>query len=176
MSQPCWKSLSGPAISSDGAPSELEQGCASPPTVPCHPSRIHLENEMTANLKKLVDDDPVLAWLESRGLIGGYVSPGGWVDIFCPWHDRHSNPDEPFAGYWPILPEPYPTRRAFHCFHTSCRDRTIRDFLDFVADSGGPQAEEFGSSSLATELQKLAQDPNGPFSRGFFGPWRGGAR
>jgi hypothetical protein len=110
---------------------------------------------MVAKTDKHLSADPVLAWLKKSGLLTGYTSPSGWVDIICPWHGWHRESVERTAGYKPIAEALWPTSRAFHCFHRSCRERTIKDFLKYVAEHGGPEVSSTDHSSLSKKFQAI---------------------
>jgi len=82
--------------------------------------------------------DPVLEWMYERDLVSQEV--GDWATVRCPWAHEHTTGDEG-AGYSPLGrgSPPHDVHRGFHCFHEHCRDRTARDFLTWVAASGGPE-------------------------------------
>lgn len=83
----------------------------------------------------LVDEG--LEWLSTEGWL---LSEGEeWHTIRCPWHADHSEGAET-AGYSPlgVGGELYRHSRGFRCFHSHCADRTIVDFLGWLATVGGP--------------------------------------
>ena len=82
--------------------------------------------------------DPALEWLYSQNMVKQEV--GDWVTILCPQCDSHSD-GELSAGYSPMGwgSPPYKNSRIFHCFHEHCKDYNNRDFLQYIADNGGPE-------------------------------------
>jgi hypothetical protein len=82
-------------------------------------------------------NDEVADWLHSKGLVIG--DDGDWLLIRCPWCEGHSD-GEDTAGYSPIGRggEEYRGVRGFNCFHDHCNSRSIRDFLAWVGENGGP--------------------------------------
>jgi hypothetical protein len=70
------------------------------------------------------DHDPILANLMRLGMVhGARAGASGFMPIECPWEDQHQTPPiEQGAGYIPAV-----GGGAFHCFHSSCRDKTTKD-------------------------------------------------
>lgn len=118
---------------------------------------------MASKSTKQSNDDPVLDWLESTGRLTGYTAPSGRVDIICPWVDQHTEAAERPTRYLPLAPALWPTSRAFHCFHRWCRTRTTEQFLQYVADSGGPDVKQKDRSSASRKILAAMRksDPRG---------------
>jgi hypothetical protein len=84
--------------------------------------------------------DPLMEKLAASGdLISPPVAGNDWATIICPWHETHTDdgtPQSHYAGYSPIgsgVGE-FATRRAFHCFHDSCKDNKTPQFLEEMND------------------------------------------
>lgn len=82
--------------------------------------------------------DPVLEWLSDENMI--LNETGEWFTIRCPWGNEHSNNDDS-AGYNAVGYGEDPTARGFHCFHDSCSGRKTPDFLMWVAQNSGIEAD-----------------------------------
>ncbi len=78
--------------------------------------------------------DSVLTWLNDKGLVLSGINAEGWMSIVCPNNHEHTD-GQIFARYKPI-------DRSFCCYHGHCTDKIkSADFLKWVCDNGGPQAE-----------------------------------
>ena len=105
-------------------------------------------------------DDTVLAWLNEQGLVLGPVNRDGWCAIVCPNHQNHSTPEDVAARY-------HPGDRAFACYHAHCEDLSSQQFLDWVAQNGGPSTihglrTELLTDTLTVALNKIT--PNEMFT------------
>lgn len=76
--------------------------------------------------------DPILAWLDEKGLVLSKPNGEGWVDVVCPNCQQHSD-GTINARYRPV-------DHGFFCFHGHCAELTTKVFLDWVRQSGGPDA------------------------------------
>jgi hypothetical protein len=100
--------------------------------------------------------DPVLEWLYEENMV--YQELHEWITIECPWCDDHTTGGNT-AGYSPIGhgAGSHSHYRGFKCFHEHCGHRTGRDFLEWVASQGGPEA---AVNDLSGELlAQFAYDP-----------------
>ena len=90
-----------------------------------------------SNLKGVVD--PVLEWLNKNDYIVDESAQGNdWITIKCPLGDNHSEGTDNTAGYLPLGVGDRPDSRAFSCFH-SCKEAfRTSEFLQWVAEMGGP--------------------------------------
>lgn len=94
-------------------------------------------------------DDVVLQWLNAQGMVLGPVNHEGWCAIVCPNHKEHSTPEDMAARY-------HPGDRAFVCYHSHCQDWTSQQFLDWVAEQGGPSETHGLRPELLSETLTLA--------------------
>jgi len=87
--------------------------------------------------------DPLLDWLVDAGSVVK-DSGGEWIDIVCPWADRHTS-GENIAGYSPLGrgSGKYVQTRSYHCLHEHCVDKTTADFRKKCVDDGGPAVAGF---------------------------------
>jgi len=92
------------------------------------------EGVYQSNMEGVVDD--ALEWLNERELIVN--ESGDWVDVICPWHKDHSDGGGNTAGYSPLGHGSDPVKRSFHCFHDHCSDKHSNEFLQWIAEEGGP--------------------------------------
>ena len=92
--------------------------------------------------------DPVLEWLYERDLV--LNETGEWITVQCPNAENHTDGND-WAGYSPMGmgADGWQHSRGFHCYHDHCKDWGARQFLQWVADKGGPEA---GVRDLAGEL------------------------
>jgi hypothetical protein len=81
--------------------------------------------------------DPVAEWLVENDQI--VQDQGEWLTVKCPWADQHTSGDT-VAGYKPLGRGEDPDKRGFHCFHDSCNTVRTTEYLQFVANLGGPSA------------------------------------
>lgn len=96
--------------------------------------------------------DPVLAWLESRGLVDSSGSDG-WLHIKCPWGHSHTTGND-LAGYSPLGEGNMTDYRAFNCMHEHCSERKTSDFLQWVNENGG--GEHYVYDPVAGLISKWA--------------------
>lgn len=87
--------------------------------------------------------DPVLEWLYAQDLVD--QERNDWFDIKCPWHAEHTQGGNITAGYSPLGfgEGNYDRSRIFSCFHDSCNGRRGREFLEWVAQNGGPEVPTY---------------------------------
>lgn len=105
--------------------------------------------------------DPLLAWLEERGLIHS-MDRQGRAHITCPWAHEHTT--GPTAGdtsttYLPRGVGGF-SQGHFHCLHAHCAERTDGDFIDAL----GYVMDDF-SIVEAGEGEDAAPEPLPPFQR-----------
>ena len=102
-----------------------------------------------------IGDDPVLAWLDEKGMILGDSSHDGWIEIICPWHKDHTDEAIYGTGYKPPTDtDPY---RSFHCFHRCSSPeygRNTEVFLDWVRKSGGPDCATLDESHRKAKIDR----------------------
>jgi len=96
--------------------------------------------------------DPVLQWLSDQNLVLGGPGPEGWYQIHCPNAVEHTGGD-PCAKY-------LPSSHGFRCFHGHCDHLGSREFLDWVAEQGGPKEEpgvrqDLMVAPMAKAMEKL---------------------
>lgn len=86
--------------------------------------------------------DPVLEWLEGRGLV--QEDRGDWVTIRCPNAGEHTDGRDG-AGYSPLGrgASEWQDKRAFKCLHEHCKNKGTGWFLEWVREEGGPAAVGF---------------------------------
>lgn len=90
--------------------------------------------------------DPVLDFLQEQGRVGEF--DGNFYTIKCPWCHKHTTGKDS-AGYSPLGCGEMPLTRGFNCFHEHCKDKTIKDFLEWVADQpNGPCVRASGIAEL----------------------------
>ncbi len=101
-------------------------------------------------------DDAVLAWLEEKGFVYGFDEY--FTSIRCPNAHLHTD-GNPAAGYSPLGHGEYPLYRTFHCFHEHCQGMTGDQYLQWVAQNGGPAVEMHGVREIqAHELSKYTKE------------------
>lgn len=106
----------------------------------------------------LADDggDDVVAWLSERGLVYSRPNGQGWMGVYCPQADQHTD-GSPEGRYMPAS-------RMFCCLHSHCIDLDSQSFLDWVAEQGGPShspglREELLQAAMAGTIGKLTPTP-----------------
>ena len=99
---------------------------------------------------RVADDggDDVMAWLSDNGLVISNPNQEGWAGVICPNSAEHTD-GNPEGRYLPAT-------RAFCCLHSHCTELTSRVFLDWVADSGGPDHEPGLRDELLTQAMDKA--------------------
>lgn len=100
--------------------------------------------------------DEVLQWLNRHDLVLSQVNGEGWRGVVCPNAAKHSDGNQE-ARY-------HSADRGFHCYHGSCANLKTAEFLEWVAENGGPRVaaglrEELLTSRLASSLKKLDASP-----------------
>ena len=93
--------------------------------------------------------DDVFGWLSENGMVYSPTNSSGWMGVQCPNHEQHSD-GNPEGRYMP-------SGRAFCCYHSSCEGLGSQQFLDWIADQGGPRQstglrEELVSARMASAL------------------------
>jgi len=103
---------------------------------------------------RISDDgtDDVMVWLSEQGVLLSKPNQEGWAGVICPNSDAHSD-GNPEGRY-------LPANRAYCCLHSHCLDFGSRDFLQWVADNGGPKhtpglREELLTTAMEAALAKL---------------------
>lgn len=102
-------------------------------------------------------EDAVLNWLSDNKYLLSQVNHEGWCGVVCPNHEAHSVPEDVMARY-------NTNDRGFVCWHEHCQQLTSQDFLDWVAENGGPAVthgldNEALVATLTPALSKIAADP-----------------
>jgi hypothetical protein len=103
---------------------------------------------------RISDDgtDDVMVWLSENGLLLSRPNQEGWAGVMCPNSAEHTD-GNPEGRYMPA-------NRAYTCLHSHCIDFGSRDFLQWVADNGGPKhtpglREELLTAAMESALSKL---------------------
>ena len=103
---------------------------------------------------RISDDgaDDVLAWLSSQGLVLRKPNAEGWAGVICPNQAEHTD-GSPEGRYNPAM-------RAYCCYHGHCTELGSNEFLQWVADNGGPShapglRDDLLASMMAGALVKL---------------------
>ena len=103
---------------------------------------------------RISDDgtDDVMVWLSEQGALLSKPNQEGWAGVICPNSASHSD-GNPEGRY-------LPANRAYCCLHSHCLDFGSRDFLQWVADNGGPKhtpglREELLITAMEIALSKL---------------------
>jgi hypothetical protein len=134
-----------------------------------HPERNYTLDEICAALQvtpepvtsggafrpiRLSDDgtDDVLIWLSENGKLLTLPNREGWAGVVCPNSEQHSD-GNPEGRYMPAT-------RSFCCYHGHCAEIRSREFLDWVAEQGGPAHEpglrdELLAITMESALSKL---------------------
>lgn len=102
-------------------------------------------------------DDEVLNWLSDNNYLLSGVNSEGWCGVVCPNHEQHSTPEDIGARY-------NTNDRGFVCYHEHCGHITSQDFLDWVAENGGPSVshgldQQTLVDTLTPALSKLNPGP-----------------
>jgi len=110
---------------------------------------------------RISDDgtDDVMIWLSENGLLLSQPNQEGWAGVMCPNSAEHTD-GNPEGRYMPA-------NRAYTCLHSHCIDFGSRDFLQWVADNGGPKhtpglREELLTAAMESALSKLTPTPEFP--------------
>lgn len=103
---------------------------------------------------RMSDDgtDDVMIWMSENGLLLSRPNQEGWAGVICPNNAEHTD-GNPEGRYMPA-------NRAYTCLHSHCIDFGSRDFLQWVADNGGPKhtpglREELLTAAMESALSKL---------------------
>ncbi|NEX15777.1 MAG: hypothetical protein C1943_03830 [Halochromatium sp.] len=81
----------------------------------------------------------VVSWFRSRGHYQGPGSKPNVHRVLCPWHSEHTSSTATGAAIF----EPNGAWPSFHCHHSHCAGRTIRDVIALWGD-----ADQFCSSTF----------------------------
>ena len=116
------------------------------------------ENKKVVPLKTMKRKDEVLTWLSEQGLILEAPNNEGWATIVCPNNSEHS--DGEVAAHY------HPGEHVFKCFHGHCASFNSKEFLDWVAENGGPRVApgemtEEDRLRFAAALEKAKGRPEG---------------
>ena len=110
---------------------------------------------------RISDDgtDDVMIWMSENGLLLSRPNQEGWAGVICPNNAEHTD-GNPEGRYMPA-------NRAYTCLHSHCIDFGSRDFLQWVADNGGPKhtpglREELLTAAMESALSKLTPTPEFP--------------
>ena len=85
---------------------------------------------------KIPTEDVLFEWLQENSLM--LRDKGAWVDVPCPWGEGHTAGKKDPAGYSPLGRGDQPFARGFYCFHESCQQYGIQEFLDWAQRNNGP--------------------------------------
>ena len=92
------------------------------------------ENASAPSIRvKDTGNDSVLRWLSDNKYVLEPANREGWVGVVCP--NAHEHTDGSLGGRY------LPATRAYCCYHGHCTHIRSREFLQWVCDNGGPQAE-----------------------------------
>ena len=97
--------------------------------------------------------DPVLQWLNEKKLSG--ADNGKFITVVCPWQAKHTDQNDDSTGYSPIGHGDDKTTRYFNCFHGSHEGegrKNTADFLDWVAEQGGPKCSNHDEPTWLEEM------------------------
>ena len=110
------------------------------------------EAQSTYNPIRLADDgsDDVLAFLNDHGLVASAPNHDGWLSVICPNAEKHSD-GSPVGRY-------LPANRSFCCFHSSCVEINSGEFLNWVAEQGGPKHDAGLRDDLLANVMKGTLD------------------
>ena len=110
---------------------------------------------------RLSDDgnDDVMQWLSEQGLLLSHTNPQGWAGVICPNAAEHS--DGNVEGRY------LPSARSYCCLHGHCVDFDSNQFLQWVADQGGPKhtpglRDELLVTAMAATMSKLSPSETFP--------------
>jgi hypothetical protein len=114
------------------------------------------KSQSDATNSKLGDyDDPVLKWLNEKKLSGD--DNGKFITVVCPWQVKHTDQNDDSTGYSPIGHGDDKTTRYFNCFHGSHDGegrKNTADFLDWVAEQGGPKCSNHDAPAWLDEMNE----------------------
>lgn len=117
-----------------------------------------VENKKVVPVKTGKNGDEVLTWLSEQGLVLEAPNSEGWATVVCPNHSEHS--DGGLVAYY------HPGEHVFKCFHGHCASFNSKEFLDWVAENGGPlvapgEMTEEDRLRFAAALEKAKGRPEG---------------
>jgi putative DNA primase/helicase len=94
------------------------------------PERRYTLDELATNLPPQYGEDPVVAWLERRGMVHHYRPDGGF-DITCHQAARHSTGTDGDSSttYWPASGGRKP---GFACLHENCAEIGVKDLYAWI--------------------------------------------
>ena len=72
----------------------------------------------------------VVSWFQAHGLYGRHLEDNKH-DVVCPWEDQHSSSTPGDT----IIFEATDSWPGFHCKHSHCQDRTIREVIQRLGDA-----------------------------------------
>jgi hypothetical protein len=87
----------------------------------------------------------VIAWFASHGLYRGHIRDNVHA-VICPWIDEHTTPS-PANGGDTVTFEADDGWPGFHCKHSHCSGRTIRDVIEVLGDADAFCARDRGRAS-----------------------------
>jgi hypothetical protein len=105
----------------------------------------------TVNLDGYVD--PILEWLNEKKLSG--ADNGKFITVACPWQSQHTDQNDDSTGYSPVGHGDDATSRYFSCFHGSHDGegpKNTADFLNWVAEQGGPKCSNHDAPTWLEEM------------------------
>lgn len=103
-----------------------------------------------------IQTDKVLSWLKAKGHVVN-DDGGEWVDVTCPWAHLHSQGTGLVSGYSPLGRGTSNEHRGWNCLHDHCSAKKTVDFLEWVEESGGPQAPVFDPIGLLSARYVLLE-------------------
>jgi hypothetical protein len=101
----------------------------------------HIKSIGNVTTPKLVGHgDQIMLWLNEKKLLGD--DNGKFITVVCPWQSKHTDQKDDSTGYSPVGHGEDKTVRYFSCFHGShggVGPKNTADFLNWVAEQGGPK-------------------------------------
>jgi hypothetical protein len=105
------------------------------------------QGEYTARLAGQAKEDLVLSWLESEGLVTGYVHSGA-ANVTCPNAAQHTSDTGPNSTSWLRAGLGGKERGAFRCLHSHCEHITTSMFLELIGYRSKEIDDNFGGDTL----------------------------
>ncbi len=78
-----------------------------------------------------IKEDEIIKTLKAKGMIKKEDQYPGCYSITCPWLNHHSTGDDLGTKYYAAGYNGY-TLPGFKCFHTHCKDKSIKDLIKFL--------------------------------------------
>ena len=114
----------------------------------------HIKSIGNVTTPKLVGHvDPIMLWLNENELSGD--DNGKFITVVCPWQSKHTNQNDNSTGYSPVGHGEDTSSRYFSCFHGSHDGdgpKNTADFLNWVAEQGGPTCSGHDAPTWLDEM------------------------